>query len=280
MKRFLRALAAAAFASVALVSSFAPTGCSEADSGTTGRRVALRTHVTANGGGAPFVNAKGWTVALDEALVATGAFYYFDGATLLSRASAPGARPGLAFVRAAHAHPGHYVPGAARGEMREPFSVDLRAGESVLPDGEGVTGVVRSATFSFGAPAAGPHAGALGEHVAVVRGVATKGEERRAFRAAIDAAEVANTKGAPSVEGCPFHETNVDGDGSVTLRIDLTSWFDQVDFQGIEALADDAPAELARGSLARAQLVRGMKVGSAYGFSFAPTTMNSHSEER
>ena len=58
--------------------------------------------------------------------------------------------------------------GAARGEMLSPTSFDLARGETALGMGSGVSGQVRSATFTFQTPAAGPIAPALGVHVAVV----------------------------------------------------------------------------------------------------------------
>ena len=64
-------------------------------------------------------------------------------------------------MKSAFAHPGHYVPGNAKGEMLTAYSADLLAG-GMLGTGDGVTGLVRSATFSYATPATGPAAAELG----------------------------------------------------------------------------------------------------------------------
>lgn len=264
LARWIRAaLLAGAFAGASLVAG-APAGCA-ADEGTTGKRVALELRVTGSAGArAPFTNATGWTVTLDRALLATGPMTFFDGATIFSRAPARG----LSFGgRAAFAHPGHYVPGEARGEVGVASSVDLR-GDTVVGAGAGVSGVVRSATFRFGAPPSGPFAGELAGNVVVLEGTAVRGPETRRFRAEVSASEVLDTAGAPAVEGCPFAETDVEGDGIVTLTVKVEVWFDQVDFADVAPGAAGAPAVLAPGSFARNALTRGMKAGTPYAFAF------------
>jgi hypothetical protein len=249
--------------------------CASSSSTTTGKRIALQTRVTAGPEATTaFTNAMGWSITLDELVISTGAFYYFDGATIFSQLTpaprTPSDRLHETFgVSEAFAHPGHYVPGNARGQMLVPSSVDLHAGGAVLATGDGVTGVVRSATFSFNAPPTGPLAGELGAHVVVVEGTATKGAETRIFRAEIDAADVANTKSAPAVEGCPFTETTMDADGTVTLGIKLPLWFDQVEFDSLPASTDGKPVLMTSAEIARNELVRGMKAGDGYVFSYA-----------
>jgi hypothetical protein len=240
----------------------APSACGDAS--TSGRRVRLDLEIE----GSPlarsgFVNARGWTVTLSSALVSTGAVYYHDGETLLSAAS-PGRRlfETLTIPRA-FAHPGHYEPGNVKGEMLTGSSADLLS-RTRLGAGPGISGPVRSATFSYGAPPTGPFAGALGAHVAVLEGVAEKGGDARTFRAEIDASDVASSSGKPEIVGCPFVEADVQGDGVVTATIHVESWLDQVDFA-------DAADVIERGSLAHNQLTRGMKAALPYVFSFAPS---------
>lgn len=235
---------------------------SEGSSGTTGRRVALSTVVApGEGAEAPFTNALGWTITLSKAIVSVGPLYYFDGEPIFSRAFDP--------LRAltpkrAWAHPGHYVPGDARGEMTVPSSVDLLAGSTTLAAGEGVSGVVRSARFTFGVPPTGPHAGALAGHVVVIAGEAKNASTTVRFTATADEADVADSTGAPIVEGCVFREADVQADGTVTLTIEPKVWLDQVDFAGLPE-----GAETALDGVARDGFVRGLKKGTAYGFAYS-----------
>lgn len=255
---------------VPLSTLVAGAGCSDAPDATTGKRITLATRVAASPEAkAGFTNAMGWDVKLSKAVVSTGPLYYFDGAVIFSQAAPR--RPGWhsLFLRSAHAHPGHYIPGESRGEMLTPFSVDLLADGSTLPAGSGVTGVVRSATFSFRMEAQGPVAAELSGHAVVFEGVATKGADTRAFRAELDAADLANTKGAPSVEGCPFTETTMTESGTVTLSLKVALWFDQVEFDSLPATPDGKAALMPAVAIARNELVRGMKAGDGYVFSYS-----------
>lgn len=251
-------------------------GCSSTEgSGTTGKRVLLDVKIT----GGPemkqaFTNSQGWSITLSKVELSTGALYFFEGATIFSWAP-PRRTPReraweVLFVKSAWAHPGHYVPGEARGQMLTTSSVDLRAGDATLGSGEGVSGATRSATFTFQSPPTGPQAASLAGHVAVVEGTATKAAETRVFRVEVDAADVTNTKNAPQVEGCPFTETDMQRDGTVTVAIKAPLWFDQVEFDSVPKSADGKPVLVPATSIARNQLVRGMKAGDAYTFSYAP----------
>jgi hypothetical protein len=263
-----RILITGAFAGAAafLVAGLPSLGCGSDGDTTTGRRVTLAGRA-ASDSTAEFTNAQGWTVTLSQVAVSTGPLYYFDGETIFgTTARAPRGLDAL-FVRAAFAHPGHYVPGNAKGEMLTPTSFDLAKGPADLGMGQGVSGPFRSATFAFQAPPQGALATELGGAVAKLAGTATKGGESRAFTAAVAPEEVKGADGTTSIAGCPFKEADVQANGTVTLTVRLTQWFDQVDFT---TLAPGAPAELPQGSLPRNQLTRGMKAASAYSFSYAP----------
>lgn len=254
--------------------SFLPTACDSSDggSGTGGRRITLGAVVTSSTLKAPFTNSMGWNVSLTKAFVSTGAFYYYDGATIFS-SNTPRRAPldrllDVVRIKTAFAHPGHYVPGNAMGQFLTPSSADLLT-SNVLGTGDGVSGIVRSATFSFQTPAAGPFAGELGTHVAVLEGTATKGGDSRPFRAEIDAADIVNTENANAVEGCPFTETTMETDGTVTVTVAMTQWFDQVEFDSIPASTDGQPVLMPADAIGRNELVRGMKEGLAYVFSYA-----------
>ncbi|MFO0678293.1 MAG: hypothetical protein U0169_17280 [Polyangiaceae bacterium] len=259
-------------ATLAILPSFLAACGSDAADTTTGKRIVLGTRVEGVGTQAAFTNAVGWTVTLTKAYVSTGAFYYFDGATIFSANVGPSRKEDLfdrlLGVRSAWAHPGHYVPGNARGQMLTPTSTDLAAGPASLADGEGVTGIVRSATFSFATPASGPVAAELGTHVAVLEGTASNGTVDRPFRVEVDASEVLDSKGQPSIEGCPFTETEMKGDGTVTLKVSAPLWFDQADFSDTPVSSDGRRPLLTNDHAARRALVRGMKAGDAYVFSY------------
>lgn len=270
MKILLRLAASSVLAGAALVLGAGPVACSDEGSGTTGRRIALDVEIAASPESKAFTNAKGWSVTLTKAAVATGAFYFYDGETMFAGASPrlPPRRGGGGLVRSAFAHPGHYVPGNAKGEMLTASSADLLAG-GALGRGDGVTGAVRSATFGFGAPAVGPLAAELGSSVIVLEGTAKKDAATRVFRAEIAPDELKDAKGVPQIEGCPFEIADMQGDGTVKITVKLTTWLDQVAFDDVPEGADGAPAPLGEG-LARNQLVRGVKGALGYTFAYAP----------
>lgn len=252
-----------------------PMACSS-DAGTSGKRLVLDARIAAAKGSTDFTNAAGWRVKLAKALVATGPLYYYDGETIFAaRTGSPGGHGrrvpslrDLLGIRSAFAHPGHYVPGNAKGEMLTASSADLLIG-TTLGTGRGISGPVRSATFSYGAPAAGPLAAELGSNAIVLEGTAEKGEERRVFRAEISLDETKGADGKPQIEGCPFTPVDMAADGVVTVEVSLPLWFDQVEFDAAPKSTDGSPVALPAG-LARNQLVRGVKVGLAYSFSYAP----------
>lgn len=259
------------FCSLALFQS----ACSSASSTTTGKRITLKTKIVAPDATAPFATAMGWNVSISKLVVSTGAFYYFDGATIFSQATPRESAPTRAVerllgIKTAWAHPGHYIPGEARGQMLTATTVDLRAGSVDLAVGDGVTGIVRSATFSFGSPATGPLASEVGAHVVVIEGTATKGSDTRIFRAELAATDLLDTQGKPAVEGCTFTETTLEGDGTVTATVKLPLWFDQVEFDTIAASTDSKPALMKADDLGRKELVRGMKAADGYVFSYTP----------
>jgi len=243
-------------------------GCADDDggSGTTGKRIALEVKIAASSDSKQFTNTQGWAVAITKADIATGALYFYDGATLFAGRNTPAK---WSMVRTAHAHPGHYVPGNARGEMRTSSSADLMVG-AALGKGDGISGPVRSATFTFGTPpSGGPAASELGANVIVLEGTAAKGAEIRVFRAEILPDEVKDGKGIMQIEGCPFAETDMQANGVVTVTIKIPMWFEQVAFDAVPASTDGKPVLLTDG-LARNQLVRGTKAGLAYSFAYAP----------
>lgn len=258
----------------ALGSSTLLGACGGDDATTTGERVKLATRVVADDGVlSPFTNAYGWSVKLSKVAVSLGAAYYFDGAPIFSAgASPPRSRPRFGHffaVRAAHAHPGHYVPGNALGQMLTPSSADLALGPADLADGEGTTGTFRSGRLVFGDPPVGPAAATLGASVVVLEGEAKKGALVRVFRASGSAADAADSYGEPRLEGCVFTgEPEILADGVVTIHVRPSVWLDQADFEPIAESGDSAPVDLAPGDEAFKAFARGLKKGSAVVFSY------------
>jgi hypothetical protein len=232
------------------LAALALVACST-DSGTSGKRIRLEAKIGVTPESKEFTNAAGWRVKTTKAVVAVGALYYYDGDTIFASRR-------FTFIKPAYAHPGHYIPGNAKGEMRTPTSADVLAG-ATLGTGDGVSGMVRSATFAF--------AGELGPNAIVLEGTAEKGAELRTFRAEISFDETKGADGRPEVEGCAFTPADMESDGVVRVAIKLPLWFDQVDFEPIPKSDDGKPIVMPAG-LARNQLVRGTKAGLGYAFSY------------
>lgn len=264
-----RALTAIAFVLTTGAAGAAIEACSgEAGSGTTGKRVKLATRVLGEDRArAPFKNAVGWTVTLSKAHLSTGPLYYFDGDPLFSRAARPLDRlRGVLLPRRAHAHPGHYAAGTAKGEMTTPSSVDLLGQPNILAAGSGVSGPYRSARFTFASPARGPFAAQLANHAVVVEGSATDGAKTVRFRTSADLGDLLDTFNEPKLEGCVFSPAEVSGDGTVTVTVLPSIWFDQVEF--VDLASDGSTVDLA-GTTAFNGFTRGLKKGTAYVFAYA-----------
>jgi hypothetical protein len=221
-----------------------------------------------------FTTALGWNVTLSQALISTGAFYYFDGAPKAMAALECGSRGSELSrwlgISSAFAHPGHGTSGNLLGQMLEPFSIDLLAGPAMFPEGDGFAGLYRSGQFSFSAPAAGPMVDLLEGHVALVVGSAQKeAEETRFFKAYADHGEFAQNA---EISGAAFAEMQVQGDGTVMIEIDPKVWLDLADFSILEPGTADAPTELAPGSQPKIAFRQGLAQPSAYKFSYVSDT--------
>ena len=265
--------ATAAVALASLSSGALIGACDEAT--TSSARVSLETRIIADDGiDAPFTNAYGWSIRLTKAAVSVGALYSFDGASIFSMRSMP-RRPGDVLerwlgVRVAHAHPGHYAPGTAMGQMLDASSADLAQGPSELPVGEGVAGIYRSGRFVYGANPEGAAASVLEGHVVVLEGEAKKGDMTRVFRAVGDAGDALDSFGEPKLEGCAFEEaTDVQEAGTIVVHVKPSVWLDQSEFDDVPESPDGAPVEIARDGAAFKAFARGLKKGSSIVFSFS-----------
>src|SRR5690606_37323900 len=129
-------------------------------------------------------------------------------------------------------------------QMLRSWSVDLLAGAAELPAGEGVTGVYRSASFSFTAPPEGPMAGALAAHAAVVEGVAQReGVAPLHFVATADLPDIERSAADGFIDGCEFVALDITGSGRVTVQVTPKVWFDLVDFSELAPSATAEPTE-------------------------------------
>lgn len=254
------------------------------DDATTGARFTLATRVVADDGiEAPFTNALGWSIKLHRAALSIGALYYFDGAPIFSqrapaRAPSRGWWPALFGPRTAHAHPGHYHPGDAVGEMLIPKAVDLALGPVDLSTGQGTSGTFRSARFVFGDAPIGPVADMLGAYVVLLEGEGKKGSATRRFRAVADIVDVADGYREPKLDGCAFDEaTEVEASGTITVHVKPSVWLDQVDLGELAEGAGD-PVEITPEMEAFEALTRGFKKASAMVFGYAPTSGGPRAE--
>ena len=281
----LRLLRRIGLISAATASLFAATltasallgACGGEEATTSSKRVSLKTQITADAEVTkPFVNAYGWSIALTKAAVSVGSLYYFDGAPIFSAGltlPAPGSRQALARllgVGTAYAHPGHYQPGNAMGQMLQASSADLMKGTVELPLGDGVAGIYRSARFTFGDEPTGSAAAELGTNVVVIEGVATKDTMTRNFRVALGKADVLDSYGEPTLEGCSFDkEPDVEADGTMTIHIKPSIWLDQAEFDDVPEGTAAAPVDLTPDEEAYKAFSRGIKKGTAVIFSYA-----------
>lgn len=259
---------------VALSAALVAVGCgdeaTQSDT-TTGKRITLHGKIEADPEiqGA-FVTGTGWSVSLKKAAVAVGSLHYFDGppAFVLAPRTPRERLAALLGVPAANAHPGHYVAGSALGQMLTPTSYDLFSGSAALPEGDGVTGTFRSARFTFGNPPAGPAAAALGSHVAIAEGVATKAPKTVYFRIAADFANVEKSVAAGQVEGCVVDEIAVTDTGTITVVVKPSIWFNLVDFADVAPGSEAAPTEIATGDTAQIGFALGLVQLTAYHFHY------------
>jgi hypothetical protein len=252
-------------------------GCgSGSGNSTTGKRVVLRTKLTAN----PIVRSTfttgfKWDVTLSQAKLSVSAFYYFDGPPPTASFNMPqrkrkfGERISNFFIGSAFAHPGHYQAGTALGEsiLPRPIAFDLFSAQPLsLNDGDGVTGVYRSARFVL--PQSPPTDEVLRGHLAVAEGKAVQHGETSAdpiyFRLIADYDDIAMNVNEGAVDGCVLDETTITGDGTITVEVDPTVWFNLVDFSKIDAGTADHPSEARSAGFSQ-----GLTQLSAYHFSYS-----------
>lgn len=255
------------FLSATMLSASLGTSCT---STTAEKRVSYATRiVAADAVEAPIVNAYGWSLMLTKAAVSVGPLYYWNGSPSFA-SNTPKNDFRFFGIRSAFAHPGHYIAGDAMGEMLTPSSVDLALGEATLPSGAGVSGIYRSARFTFADKPVGDAVGALEGHVVVLEGEGTKDTMTRHFRAELDVADMLDASGEPRVEGCAFEgEPDVQADGTITIRVVMSLWLDQLELDAIPESADGKPVLLPRDSTAFRAIQRGVRKAAALQFQYS-----------
>lgn len=257
----------------AVLGGLALTACSsEGKDSTGGKRVVLATRVEPDPDIAKeLTTGTKWTVALNTAQLAIGGLYYFDGkpAFASNERRTPWQHLRSYLIGTAYAHPQHYVAGSALGEMVEPSSVDLFRGAE-LAEGNGVTGVFRSGRVVLPKKVVGPAAQDLGGHIAAASGVAKKDGRIVYFEISADLADIQETSPQAEIDGCVFDEVEVQADGTVTLTVTPSVWFNLVDFTDVESGSEEAPTEIVRGDVAHKAFALGVAQLTAYHFEYTP----------
>jgi hypothetical protein len=185
----------------------------------------------------PLVTDSGWTVTLSEAKASLSTVRFFSGKVLITRRSIPMDW----LISSAWAHPGHYAPGEALGELLTPVEVDLLSA-SATPWGtaSAVTGEYGSLQLGFGTAGLS------------LKGTASKDGVTVAFATTF-------TPPAP-LEGVKFEQTMTTEAGAAVILFDLNVILSRVDFSQVGAGA--SPLDSA--SPAFNGFARGVEDTSAY----------------
>ncbi|EPX65311.1 putative lipoprotein [Cystobacter fuscus DSM 2262] len=203
-------------------------------------------------------NERGWTVTPEALHVSVGPVRFYEGHVLLSR-RAPRFDPFLLLGGTAWAHPGHYLPGDAMGEVLSTTVVDLLAASpTVLGAANAVTGDYGSMELTLPVPpATGDAQAPLGGHAVRVRGTATHTDGRRVrFDAALDLPK--------PIEGIRFERALAEEVGRVRITVDLNTWLGRIDFATVSPTDAGGVSTFPAGSQAMNALVRGVEDTGAY----------------
>lgn len=231
-------------------------------------RVSFPVFLRGNHGDGTAASSRGWSVRIEQALLAPGPLRWFEGEPLFdARRRAPARAPSfrqrfasyLSPIGVAWAHPGHYVPGEALADVTARRVIELSSGASVsLGMADGVTVMSNSATVELHPTGAdlGADGDRLQGHTLVVRGVARDATRTVRFEGALDGDFV--------IRGVPAHGM-IDGTRGWALTIDLESWFDRADFSELPAPATpDGYAPIGTSGQVFNALYRGASSALAY----------------
>ncbi|MBL8922966.1 MAG: hypothetical protein JNJ54_29220 [Myxococcaceae bacterium] len=190
---------------------------------------------------------SGWTLSELTGSMALTELRFFEGRVLVAK------RSFLAdlLLATAHAHPGHYAPGASMGEVLMPLDLDLSRRDSIAwGEANAVTGPYGSAKLGFGAGGVR------------VKGVATKAGQTVRF-------DTGAFTRAAALEGLRFEHDMDTGPGRVRLEVDLGVLLSRVEFDKAGAPAGpDGVITFAAGSAALNGFDRGVTDTSSYRFTW------------
>jgi len=212
----------------------------------------------------PVETDEGWKVVVEALWMSLRDLAFTTEGRMHAARSAPGGRLIDWVVPAARAHPGHRAGGDVIGELNGTWTVDwLDSGRRALGDATMLEGEYNGANFGFGEidpDAAGePPESAVGSAI-YLRGTAEKGDRRVAFEAAIEQPEDRRVIGAEM-----SYEVSGETGDRLVLRAapeepeEGDTWFDGIDFAGLEDDRDDGPARIAEGESAYNRLQKAFR---------------------
>ncbi|AGC49257.1 hypothetical protein MYSTI_07985 [Myxococcus stipitatus DSM 14675] len=202
-------------------------------------------------------NERGWRITLDTAQVSLGPVRFFEGRVLLSSRS-PRFDLFSLIGGTAHAHPGHYIPGDALGELLVTQTVNLLGGVTPMGTASAVTGEYGSLELTLPAPTATTDAqGVLKGHAVRLSGTATHAERGQVrFDVAADLPK--------PVAGVRFEKSLGKEAGRVRISVDLRKWMDRIDFATATDPDADGTYTFPADSQAQNALLRGVEDTTAY----------------
>ncbi|MEW6431261.1 MAG: hypothetical protein AB1730_07100 [Myxococcota bacterium] len=169
--------------------------------------------------GGALVTDSGWTVTLTSARASLGAARFYSGKVPSIARRTPRINPLEWLVSSAWAHPGHYVPGEAMGELLRPLEVDLLQAETAWGEVSGVTGAYGSMEVTV---AAG------GVRLA---GTATKDTQTVSF-------DTGAFTPPAAIQAIVFEHQMDTSSGRVRLTVDLRTIVSRMDFAQVGAGAN------------------------------------------
>lgn len=190
----------------------------------------------------------GWTVTALEGSMPLTELRFFEGRVLVAERSWS---PLDLVISTAHAHPGHYVPGEAKGELLAALELDLSK-RDVVPwqTANAVTGSYGSAKLTFG------------EAGVRVRGIATKSDQTIRF----DTGTLLLPK---PLEGLRFEHEMTTEAGVVRLEVDLGVLLSRIEFdQALAAPNGDGVVVFDPSSVAFNGFDRGVTDSGSYRFTW------------
>lgn len=208
-----------------------PIGACEADTGGRLVRVALVVSTTRATG---TTTNSGWNVSFEEACVALGPIYVYEGGGILAHRDRSVFPTWL--VRSAYAHPGdqHFDGGEVKGEWLEQRRFDaVHETTTFLGTVLGSAGPVRSLSLVLAVPRAVLGADpCLRGHQAYVVGVAERGDQRVPFEGGIDIENVGSQR---RVDGIGLVGGLEEGT-TIEITVDARAWFSHADFAQLETI--------------------------------------------